>query len=89
MKYKFVYMTYSDSALSFRQNVKAEPAEFNQTLDNFAKQGWDVKQGGAIATERGVLFWALLRRGRQNRAKVVIGFHQIGIVPLRNPPVNT
>ena len=63
MKYKFVYMAYSESAPSFRQNVKAEPAESDQTLDKFTQQDWEVKQGGAIAAEREVLFWALLKRG--------------------------
>ena len=77
MEYKLVYRAYSHKQLTggFRTIVSQESYEdtpeaqfvneaedWSKTLNGFAKEGFIVKNSGALELSDNIVFWALLER---------------------------
>ena len=69
-EYKVIYKPYLLGPLAEQQVVDGsngtEVTELNDTLNNYARDGWVVKSGGIIedtSTAERVMFWVLLEKG--------------------------
>ena len=69
MQYKLIYRPYSLSHLIGQATggrggtyADKQAADFNSALNKEAKNGWKVKNSGAIESGRDVIFWALLEK---------------------------
>lgn len=69
MEYKTVLKSYDIDSLLKESNMTVVPQQktfeaddWNVSLNSYAKQGWTVKETRTVASEKGLLFWALLER---------------------------
>jgi len=79
MEYKMVYRAYRHSQLTSRQGAMRdeegdmkrseaqyvnEAGDWSNTLNEFAKEGFAVKDSGALPMADNIVFWALLERAQ-------------------------
>jgi hypothetical protein len=77
MEYKMVYRAYRHAQLMSRQGAMRdqegvverseaqyvnEAKDWSITLNEFVKEGFDVKNSGALPMADNIVFWALLER---------------------------
>jgi hypothetical protein len=77
MEYKLVYRAYRHAQLMSRQGAMRdqegaeerseaqyvdEASDWSKTLNEFAKEGFVVKDSGALPMADNIVFWALLER---------------------------
>ncbi len=77
MEYKMIYRAYRHAELISRQGVMrdqegaverreaqnvSETRDWSATLNEFAEEGFAVKDSGALPMAENIVFWALLER---------------------------
>jgi hypothetical protein len=69
MEYKLIYRPYDLSRLVEQARgekgtwfATKETGDWNNALNEYAKQGWKVKNSGVIEAGREIVFWALLEK---------------------------
>jgi hypothetical protein len=63
MEYKTILQPNDlDSLVSAKGNAAVEADDWNKSVNKYVLEGWNIKNGGTVASGNVLVFWALLER---------------------------